>query len=56
MQKGDIITINGTIQEVYPSRVRVSLKSGSAIWIYKEDINTICPKIEIPEGDKRRGK
>lgn len=56
MQKGDIITINATIERVAGKAIIVKVKSGGTYFISEEDINTIRPKIEIPEGDKRKGK
>lgn len=56
MQKGDIITINATIEKVDGKTIIVRVKSGGTYFISEEDINTIRPKIEKPEGDKRRGK
>lgn len=60
MNIGDEVTINGMIIAVAKCRgrdvcLKVRLKSGDVITIDAEDINTVRPKIEIPEKDERRG-
>ena len=61
MNIGDIITINGTIKDILENpftgetEVYVETKSGDRFTIKAEDINTVCPKIEIPDKDMRRG-
>lgn len=53
---GDIVTINGIITKVQGEWIKVETRSGFTLDINIDDINTICPKIEIPAEDKRRGE
>ena len=55
MNVGDDVTINGIITWVSEKIVGIKTKSGCTYIIPKEDINTVRPKIEIPEKDERRG-
>jgi len=56
MNVGDDVTINGVIAEVYDDdSVLVEFKSGEVFRIWQSDLNTVRPKIEIPEKDERRG-
>ena len=56
-QSGDIITMNGVIKVVgeYFDIIVVELPSGNRIIVTEADINTVCPKIEKPKEDMRRG-
>lgn len=56
MKKGDIVTINGIITKVRGEWIKVETRSGFTLDINIDDINTICPRIEIPAEDKRRGE
>ena len=56
MNVGDDVTINGIITWVSEKIVGIKTKSGCTYIIPIEDINTIRPKIEIPDKDERRGK
>ena len=62
---GDDVTINGVVVgmsrtisrgEVMGEEVIVRLNCGTEIYVKEQEINTIRPKIEIPEKDERRGK
>lgn len=58
---GDIVTINARIYDIRRTfsgvdDIFVITKNGNILCIREEDINTICPKIEIPAEDKRRGE
>lgn len=59
MKEGDIVTINARIYDIRQTfsgiDIFVVTKNGNILCIREEDINTICPKIEIPAEDKRRG-
>ena len=61
MNVGDDVTINGVIAEVRHNKlindnyIRVVTKSGRVLDLWESDINTVRPKIEIPEKDERRG-
>lgn len=61
MNVGDDVTINGVITEVRHNKlindnyIRVVTKSGRVLDLWESDINTVRPKIEIPEKDERRG-
>ena len=58
MNIGDDVTINGVITEVRHNElindnyIRVVTKSGRALDLWESDINTVRPKIEIPEEEK----
>ena len=56
MNIGDDVTINGIIIWAREKIVGIKTKSGCTYIIPKEDINTIRPKIVIPDKDERRGK
>lgn len=62
MNVGDDVTINGKIIGFHYAKalniefVYVRLKSGLEIPVMKKDLNTIRPKIVIPDKDERRGK
>lgn len=54
---GDDVTINGVINSVLgKDLVVIKVKSGITYIVLTSDINTIRPKIEIPDKDERRGK
>lgn len=61
MNIGDDVTINGTIHDIFKNpftgetEVYVETKSGDRISVRVDDINTIRPKIVIPDKDERRG-
>lgn len=56
-KKGDIITVNAVIIAVTDGgNPIIRLNSGIKFLIKESDINTICPKIEVPKEDKRRGR
>lgn len=61
---GDDVTINGVVVgmsrtisrgEVMGEEVIVRLNCGTEIYVKEKEINTIRPKIEIPDKDERRG-
>ena len=57
MEIGDIVTINATIIHITASgNPVIQIGSGNKFLIKESDINTICPKMEIPTEDKRRGE
>lgn len=65
MNIGDDVTINGVVVgmsrtisrgEVMGEEVIVRLNCGTEIYVKEQEINTIRPKIEIPDTDARRGK
>ena len=57
MNKGDEVTIAGTIIDISPNgNPIVQIKGSGRFLIKKEAIKTICPKIDIPKEDKRKGK
>lgn len=65
MNIGDDVTINGVVvgmNRIYckykmaSEEVIVRLNCGTEIYIKETEINTIRPKIEIPDTDARRGK
>lgn len=62
---GDDVTINGVVVgmsrtisrgEVMGEEVIVRLNCGTEIYVKEQEINTIRPKIVIPDKDERRGK
>ena len=57
MNVGDDVTINGKITYVskFDGVIEVETKTKGILHVLPEDINTIRPKIEIPEKDERRG-
>lgn len=55
-KEGDIVTINGVIVQARGEWIKIETKCGFTLDINIDDINTICPKIEIPAEDKRRGE
>lgn len=61
MNIGDEVTINGKIIGSHYNKWlgtlhHVRLNSGIELAVTERDINTIRPKIEIPDKDERRGK
>lgn len=58
IKAGDIITMNGIVKIVGErfDVIVVELPSGNTIIISNSDVNTVCPKIEKPTEDKRRGQ
>lgn len=56
MNKGDEVTINGIVIFVNGIQAVVETKGGRRLFVREEDINTIRPKIVIPDKDERRGK
>ena len=52
---GANITINAVVIKENNTSVLAKTKNGYELIISKDDINTICPKIEISKEDKRRG-
>lgn len=61
MNVGDDVTINGVIIDIKHAKgldidlVYIRLNSGIEVAVIERDINTVRPKIEIPEKDERRG-
>ena len=64
MNIGDDVTINGVVvgmnrtickHKVISEKIIVRLNCGTEVYVKETEINTIRPKIEIPEKDKRRG-
>lgn len=55
MNIGDDVTINGVVIFVNGIQAIVETKGGRRLFVREEDINTIRPKIEIPDKDERRG-
>lgn len=62
---GDDVTINGVVvgmnrtickYKVVSEEVIVRLNCGTEIYVKEQEINTIRPKIVIPDKDERRGK
>lgn len=65
MNIGDDVTINGVVvgmnrilfgDKPLGEEVIVRLNHGTEIYVKEQEINTIRPKIEIPDTDARRGK
>lgn len=62
MNIGDDVTINGKIIHIKHAKglnkelIYVRVKSGIEFPVTDRDINTIRPKIEIPDTDARRGR
>ena len=53
---GDEVTLNAIVVAVSESgNPIIKINSGYRFLVRETDINTICPKIEIPEKDMRRG-
>ena len=56
MKKGDEVTMSSVVIEVTESgNAIVQIKGSGRFLIKKESIKTICPAIEIPKEDKRKG-
>lgn len=56
MKEGDEVTMTGVIIAMSESgNPIVQIKGSGRFLIKAEDIKTICPKIEKPTEDKRRG-
>jgi hypothetical protein len=54
MNKGDEVTINGVINSVLgKDLVVIKVKSGITYIVLTSDINTVRPKIEIPNKAER---
>lgn len=57
MKEGDEVTMTGVIIAMSESgNPIVQIKGSGRFLIKAEDIKTVCPKIEKPTEDKRRGK
>lgn len=56
MKKGDEVTLAGVIIDVTESgNAIVQIKGSGRFLIKAESIKTLCPAIEIPNEDKRKG-
>jgi hypothetical protein len=56
MNIGDEVTVCGTIIGITPSgNPFIKIGSSGRVLIKAEDVKTICPKINPPEKDMRRG-
>lgn len=57
LKAGDIVTLNAVVVGITEGKNPIiKLKSGVRFLVKETDINTICPKIEKPERDMRKGK
>ena len=57
LKAGDIVTLNATVIGISANKNPIiKLDSGMKFLVKETDINTICPKIEIPEKDMRTGR
>lgn len=55
-QTGDIVTLNADVIGVTESEnLIIRFRSGVKVLVKTSDINTVHPKIELEETDKRKG-